>query len=1331
MKKCKKLLSLFMVFLLLIPHFHLNVKAESEWTFRAFGSNTNKTNNPEPIIQDDGAIQIKALGGKISSTVDGLSFYYQALPANANFELRATAKAESFGANNQVSFGLMLRDEVGEHWSSSGHESNYVAVGAIDQEIKGFYKQEVQTKLPPFDPTIPSAGDEYDFSIKKSGDTYVVSVNGEVSKPFTLDNIFQDEFYAGIYAARDTIVTFHNVSLDVDNRIVKSLNVDSSKMKTEYLQGEELDLTGLQVSAEYLDGTTEMLDETDYIVTGFDSSTMGPNTITIHYNGITAQLELTIVSLKVTNLFIKYLPAKTDYYIGDYLDSEGLVVMAEYNDGYQVAKLEKDQYEVSVAGEKVSEEGYAFKTAGTIPVSIISTETPDQTTSFKVNVNNAELTNLEVRKAPAKMKYFLGEELNLTGMNVYAHYNDGSEVRLMKNEYKVSGFDSESIGENELTVSHKGKTTTFSVEVIEKEISGLEVTDYPKTTYLVGEEFDTSGLVVSKVYTNSERVPLEETDYILDTSQFNSKSTGTYTISIVPADDTLKSISFQVTVREENIPEWKQIRFGQSSSNARNYIEKLEDGAIKLVAEEGGGKVTGDHDGITFYYTELDAKEDNFVLSGDIKVIEYAKTPYDGQESFGIMARDAIGPANDSGVFASNIAAIGGFSGGTREDNGTQLFVRTGVLNSDGEGSQGIQKRMLKNERPNASNTAENYRLTLAKTNSGFIGKLNNEAEEIIFEPDILDVQDGKMYIGFFTARLATIEVRNIEFSVTSAKTDPPRVLPPSEPIMPEIEILSLDKTSDTKYSFMVRANVGGTIIIKENQKMVAENTEIKSGQILELMTELPANKNTNFSITFLPDDTQLLTDYSKIIRNFTVVNKTFKEDGDIYIEPNGTASGDGSKEHPLDLDTAIDFVMKGQKIIVQEGHYVRKSPLEIKKYNDGTKEDMKYLIADPDAKTRPLIDFDKKSEGVIHNGSYWHVEGIDFARSAGNTKGYTIGGSHNEIVNISTFENGDTGLQISRTDDDPDKSKWPSHNLIINSISFDNRDPSENNADGFAAKLTSGEGNIFRGTIAFNNIDDGWDLYTKVGTGAIGAVTIENSIAFNNGRLSNGYEGSGDKNGFKLGGEGIHVPHVIRNSIAFGNGAYGFTSNSNPGVIAENNISFNNDGANLSFTTYNHIPTDFTIDGFASIRTSGKVKDSYPQASISDKNYFFNGTESINGEGEILPTAILDSLNQIFNYDEEGNIVSVKRDVNGNIQWGDLWDTFERVIEPKVNLEKLIKEANSIKNKGMYTGTSYAALQKAINNAEKAIKKIKAKEDLRVEINKLQAAIDDLEKRK
>lgn len=190
----------------------------------------------------------------------------------------------------------------------------------------------------------------------------------------------------------------------------------------------------------------------------------------------------------------------------------------------------------------------------------------------------------------------------------------------------------------------------------------------------------------------------------------------------------------------------------------------------------------------------------NFVLSADIKVLEYAKSPHDGQESFGIMARDAIGTDGDASVFASNIAAVGGYSGGSRDQNGTQLFVRTGVESSDGAGSKGVEKVMLKAERPTSDNTP--YRLTLAKTNSGYTTKINNGKEAIIYNPDVLKVQDSKIYVGFYAARLATIEVSNIDFKVTEAASDAPRVEPPAVAVTPDLEILSLDKISKTDYIF-------------------------------------------------------------------------------------------------------------------------------------------------------------------------------------------------------------------------------------------------------------------------------------------------------------------------------------------------------------------------------------------------------------------------------------------------------------------------------------------------------------------------------------------------
>ncbi|NOU69046.1 exopolygalacturonate lyase [Paenibacillus sp. LMG 31461] len=1295
LKQHKRLLAMVLSFALvlsMIP-FSGSAAAIGDWQFSAFGSSTNSTTtNLSPTGNADGSITLEATNGKIASDNEGISFYYKTLdiPTDANFEISAKAKVVNFNSKStistpaQKSFGLMLRGSVGT--SGSTQTSNYVAVGgfgltATTSNMQAFYKQGVggtpvtgtQTKIAFSDLNAPTADEEYVLKIRKTGDAYVVTANGK-SEKFKLDNLFSSKIYVGMYAARDAKITFSDFDIKVDPRAPIQLKLDTTSMKTEYLKDTSLDTTGLKVTGVYADHSEEVLSTSDYVITGFDSSQLRTIPITISFNGAFQTINLTIVPLTAMALGIKYFPAKTEYYVGDLFDPEGFVVTAAYNSGV-MTDLASDKYTFSISEATVTGSTYAFNTPGSKIVTVRSIETPSTVTTFNVTVNEAQLTGLEIAQPPQKTLYYLGDSFKPNGMVVYARYSDNSKVRLLSEDY-TTALDTTTAGSKPVVISYRGQQANVAVTVKQKELTGIQVTQYPKTTYRIGEDVSTSGLMVSKLYDNKDQEVLAPAVYTIDSSNYTKNIAGVYDIKIIPTDGGIGPIVYKVTVREPVTYTWNPIRFGQSSSAGSNTITPKVDGSVQLVALDGGGKVTGDHDGISFYYVELDAMKDNFVLSADIKVNAYAKTPYDGQESFGIMARDAIGTAGDSSVFASNIAAIGGYSGGTTKDNGTQLFVRSGVESSDGKGSKGIQSVMLRNERPSSSNTP--YKLTLTKTNSGFTGKINNEQEQKIFVPDIMIVQDSKMYVGFYTARLATIDVSNIELIVTAAETDTPKVEAPNLPVTPDFQFVSLDKTSKMDYSLSIKSNVNGTVTIKQDQHVIATELNVEAGKMITLPTTVTQNTYTNFGAVFLPHDTQLLTSYDKQVANFSVSMKTFVPGGDIYVSPTGTSAGTGTIDSPLDLDTAIAYVSAGQKIILQDGRYVRNAKLDIKKGNDGTPSAKKYLEAAPGA--TPIIDFDKKSEGVVLSGDYWHIKGIDFTRTGPNTKGFTVGGNYNIVEQSRFYANGDTGLQISSTDGSTDKTTWPSYNLILNCESFDNIDPSNNNADGFAAKLTAGLGNVFRGDIAHNNIDDGWDLYTKVGTGAIGAVTIEDSIAYNNGTLTNGRVGEGDKNGFKLGGEGIHVPHLIRNSMAFGNGANGFTSNSNPGVRAENNIGFNNAKGNLSFTTYSGIPTDFTINGFVSYQKTVSVKDSYPAELKADNNYMFDGSKSVNKSGIRLTDANFTSLEPVESY---------TRNQDGSINLG----TFLQLIAPlsaPTNLTASASDAKAILTWRTVTGATY-----------------------------------------
>lgn len=288
-----------------------------------------------------------------------------------------------------------------------------------------------------------------------------------------------------------------------------------------------------------------------------------------------------------------------------------------------------------------------------------------------------------------------------------------------------------------------------------------------------------------------------------------------------------------------------------------------------------------------------------------------------------------------------------------------------------------------------------------------------------------------------------------------------------------------------------------------------------------------------------------------------------------LYVAPGGSAGADGTESDPTTLTSAIDRIEPGGTIHMRGGTYSFSDTVTIPLGEDGTSGDRTELSAYPGE--TPVLNFSAQSEDSTNRGlaleaSYWHIEGIVVEHAGDN--GIFVSGSHNVIERTVTRFNRDTGLQLSRRVSSTPESDWPAHNLILSAESHDNADSDGEDADGFAAKLTSGPGNVFRYAVAHNNIDDGWDLYTKDDTGPIGTVTIEDSLAYENGILSDGSQaGNGDRNGFKLGGEDIGVDHVIRGNIAYDNGKHGFTYNSNPGsMTVSDNVSIGNEERNFNF---------------------------------------------------------------------------------------------------------------------------------------------------------------------
>jgi hypothetical protein len=359
---------------------------------------------------------------------------------------------------------------------------------------------------------------------------------------------------------------------------------------------------------------------------------------------------------------------------------------------------------------------------------------------------------------------------------------------------------------------------------------------------------------------------------------------------------------------------------------------------------------------------------------------------------------------------------------------------------------------------------------------------------------------------------------------------------------------------------------------------------------------------------------------------------------GTLYVAPNGVAGAPGTITQPTTLYDAITRVTAGGTILMRGGTYNYSTTVTIARGNNGTASQTKKIWAATGE--TPVLNFAAQSfsssnRGIQLNGHYWHLRGLTVTNAGDN--GIFVGGNNNLIELCVTHHNRDTGLQLGRHSSSAPSSEWPANNLILNCTSYDNYDPDNGeDADGFAAKLTTGPGNVFRGCIAHHNIDDGWDLYTKDDTGPIGPVTIENCVSYNNGTLSTGGTTTdSDGNGFKLGGEDIEVDHVVRRSIAFNNKKHGFTFNRNPGTITfTNNTSWNNAESNFKFDEGTHVFTNnLSFAGGASDKTSG--------TDVGGTNCWWKNNASVNAMGLLVSAADFTSLvaNIFRNSDDSINL--------------------------------------------------------------------------------------------
>lgn len=513
-------------------------------------------------------------------------------------------------------------------------------------------------------------------------------------------------------------------------------------------------------------------------------------------------------------------------------------------------------------------------------------------------------------------------------------------------------------------------------------------------------------------------------------------------------------------------------------------------------------------------------------------------------------------------------------------------------------------------------------------------------------------------------------------------------------------------KATVTNYKNTDLVSVGGT-----NAKIVSPDPTTEETKATESTTK--ATQATTKETQTTTKATQATTKSTESATKATEKETTGSDATTSYDKTSLSYSGaytDISKKKDADFKNAkyvsssneilnaISSAKAGDVIIVKEGTYKFSDTIVINNAMNG--KSGSYIIVKAESGKEVKFDFsaqklDGANRGVVVDGDYWYFQGINFYGAGDN--GVLLAGNNN-IFEKCVFEaNRDSGLQISRYDTTAaTKDLWPSNNLIINCTSHDNCDfPDQGgtgeNADGFAAKLTCGEGNVFDGCISYSNSDDGWDLFAKSATGPIGVITIRNCVAFNNGTLSNGvHYANGDMNGFKLGGSGVGTPHNVMNCLSFDNGATGFTDNNNPtgltivNVTAWGNGKYAKKGNFLCYRT-----SSAAI--FKGLVSAGAIDSDKFTGKMADSIYYNSG-KYYNLSGSLFTSLV--------SGDKKGTVVTDPAKTAG------MFKNTVNAIDMSKNIDKQLRNADgTINMNSLYETTgSYASMGARFNVANQMI---------------------------
>ena len=383
--------------------------------------------------------------------------------------------------------------------------------------------------------------------------------------------------------------------------------------KVDYKYNEDLDVTGGRIKVNWANGTVSNVNLTTSMVTGYNKTQLGVQTLTISYtftytlsDGAQIQDPITMTyEVEVTNpakTITITPPTKTEYEHGDSLDFTGGEIEVAYEDGTtQTKQITADMVKES-SGSLVNmaptASDYVNNEVSKTLVIKYKEDSVTGTVNYPIKIKNV-VNKIEMSTNPTNTTYNIGDtSYKLAGGAIKVTRKAGNTeiVALTDNGVTLTNLSTltTSQGTKELTVTYEEKTTTFNITV-QNGVRSINITTPTKTTYNHGETLDVTGGKIEVTYVDGTTQDKE-----LDVSMITESDGSPVNMAPSTYGDTNKEsktllIKYQEDgiQKQENytidiINDVKQIAIQGTAQSQYNINDQLQPGLSILVTRASG-----------------------------------------------------------------------------------------------------------------------------------------------------------------------------------------------------------------------------------------------------------------------------------------------------------------------------------------------------------------------------------------------------------------------------------------------------------------------------------------------------------------------------------------------------------------------------------------------------------------------------------------------------------------------------------------------------------------------------------------------------------------------